>query len=58
VFAGHGDVDQGTGFIELADSRFTSRDLEQWLREVRGKEERISRAEVVLVLACAHASSS
>jgi hypothetical protein len=34
VFAGHGDVDQGTGFIELADGRFTSVDLEQWLRGI------------------------
>jgi hypothetical protein len=34
VFAGHGDVDEGTGFIELADSRFTSVDLEQWLRAI------------------------
>ncbi len=31
IFAGHGDVDDGTGFIELADGRFTSVDLEQWL---------------------------
>jgi hypothetical protein len=34
VFAGHGDVDEGTGFIELADARFTSIDLEQWLRAI------------------------
>ena len=34
VFAGHGDVDEGTGFIELADARFTSDDLEQWLRAI------------------------
>jgi hypothetical protein len=34
VFAGHGDVDEGTGFIELADARFTSVDLEQWLRAI------------------------
>ncbi len=28
VFAGHGDVDRGQGFIELLDSRLTARDLE------------------------------
>ncbi|MGA3123143.1 MAG: hypothetical protein ABSF69_20420 [Polyangiaceae bacterium] len=34
VFAGHGDADEGVGFIELADARFTSVDLEQWLRAI------------------------
>jgi hypothetical protein len=34
VFAGHGDVDQGSGFIELADGRFGSSDLERWLRAI------------------------
>jgi hypothetical protein len=34
VFAGHGDVDEGRGFIELADARFTSSDLERWLRAI------------------------
>ncbi len=34
VFAGHGDADEGMGFIELADARFTSADLEQWLRAI------------------------
>jgi hypothetical protein len=43
VFAGHGDVDEGMGFIELADSRFTSADLEQWLRAIP-----FSRAHVIL----------
>jgi hypothetical protein len=43
VFAGHGDVDQGTGFIELADARFTSDDLEQWLRAIP-----FTRAHVIL----------
>ncbi|MFT3706302.1 MAG: hypothetical protein QM817_01420 [Archangium sp.] len=31
VFAGHGDVDQGVGYLELADQRFTARDLESVL---------------------------
>jgi len=43
VFAGHGDVDEGTGFIELADARFTSADLEQWLRAIP-----FTRAHVIL----------
>jgi hypothetical protein len=43
VFAGHGDVDQGNGYIELADGRFTSDDLEQWLRAIP-----FSRAHVIL----------
>ncbi|MEL6339844.1 MAG: hypothetical protein AAFQ65_08040 [Myxococcota bacterium] len=28
VFAGHGDLDQGLGFLELEDGRFTAADLE------------------------------
>ena len=43
VFAGHGDVDQGTGYIELADARFTSKDLETWLRQIP-----FTRAHVIL----------
>jgi hypothetical protein len=43
VFAGHGDVDEGMGFIELADARFTSADLESWLRAIP-----FSRAHVIL----------
>jgi hypothetical protein len=43
VFAGHGDVDGGTGFIELSDSRFTSNDLERWLRAIP-----FTRAHVIL----------
>lgn len=27
VFAGHGDVEQGVGYLELADQRFSARDL-------------------------------
>jgi hypothetical protein len=34
VFAGHGDIEGGMGFIELDDARFTSNDLEQWLRAI------------------------
>lgn len=29
VFAGHGDIDRGQGFIELADGRLTARELER-----------------------------
>ncbi|HSY24706.1 MAG TPA: hypothetical protein VK841_21415 [Polyangiaceae bacterium] len=43
VFAGHGDVDEGMGFIDLADARFTSSDLEAWLRAIP-----FSRAHVIL----------
>ena len=43
VFAGHGDVDEGIGFIELADARFTAADLEAWLRAIP-----FSRAHVIL----------
>lgn len=43
IFAGHGDVDEGSGFIELADSRFTSSDLEAWLRQIP-----FTRAHVIL----------
>ncbi len=43
VFAGHGDVDQGTGFIELGDARFTASDLETWLRQIP-----FTRAHVIL----------
>ena len=43
VFAGHGDVDQGVGYIELADARFTSSDLEVWLRQIP-----FTRAHVIL----------
>jgi hypothetical protein len=31
VFAGHGDVAEGEGFVEMADARFRSRDLRAWL---------------------------
>lgn len=34
VFAGHGDVAQGEGFIELFDSRFRSSDLTAWLQAI------------------------
>ena len=34
VFAGHGDVDRGSGFIELADTRFGADDLESLLRSI------------------------
>jgi len=43
VFAGHGDVAKGEGFVELADARFTSRDLEAWLRGIP-----FTRAHVIL----------
>jgi hypothetical protein len=34
VFAGHGDVDRGQGFLELVDSQFTSEDLEALLKSI------------------------
>jgi hypothetical protein len=34
IYAGHGDVDRGQGYIELADGRFASADLEAWLRAI------------------------
>jgi hypothetical protein len=34
VFAGHGDVAQGEGFIELRESRFRSSDLTTWLKAI------------------------
>lgn len=43
VFAGHGDIDEGTGFIELADGRFTANDLEAFLRAAHA-----DRAHVIL----------
>ncbi|RKH13856.1 hypothetical protein D7V97_04580 [Corallococcus sp. CA053C] len=43
VFAGHGDVDQGRGFLELADSAFDAEDLQALLRQVDA-----TRAHVIL----------
>ncbi|RYZ04297.1 MAG: hypothetical protein EOO73_24750 [Myxococcales bacterium] len=43
VFAGHGDVAQGEGFIELTDARFRARDLTAWLKSIP-----FSRAHVIL----------
>jgi len=43
IFAGHGDVDQGEGFIELADARFRSKDLKAWLQAIP-----FTRAHVIL----------
>jgi hypothetical protein len=34
VFAGHGDVAQGEGFIELSEARFRARDLTAWLKAI------------------------
>jgi hypothetical protein len=34
VFAGHGDVEEGRGIIELADGAFSSDDLERMLRSI------------------------
>ncbi len=38
VFAGHGDVDEGRGFIELADGAFTADDLDALLRRIDADE--------------------
>jgi hypothetical protein len=43
VFAGHGDVAEGEGFIELKDARFRARDLASWLRAIP-----FARAHVIL----------
>jgi len=43
VFAGHGDVAEGQGFIELADARFSSSELKAWLRAIP-----FTRAHVIL----------
>jgi hypothetical protein len=43
VFAGHGDVAQGEGFIELADTAFRSSELQEWLRAIP-----FTRAHVIL----------
>jgi hypothetical protein len=41
VFAGHGDVDGGRGFLELADGAFTADDLLQLLRTVDATESHV-----------------
>jgi hypothetical protein len=43
IFAGHGDVAEGEGFIELSDARFRAADLTVWLRAIP-----FSRAHVIL----------
>jgi hypothetical protein len=43
VFAGHGDVDRGEGFIELSDGRLRSSELESLLRAIP-----FSRAHILL----------
>ncbi len=43
VFAGHGDIEDGKGFIELSDARFTASDLERWLQSIP-----FTRAHVIL----------
>ncbi len=43
VFAGHGDVAEGEGYIELSDARFRARDLSAWLRQIP-----FTRAHVIL----------
>lgn len=34
IFAGHGDVERGEGFIEMSDARFRSGELEAFLRSI------------------------
>ena len=43
IFAGHGDVAEGEGFIELSDARFRAADLTKWLRAIP-----FSRSHVIL----------
>lgn len=38
IYAGHGDVDQGRGFLELADGPFTSDDLDALLKRIDASE--------------------
>jgi hypothetical protein len=38
VFAGHGDVDEGRGFLEFADGAFTADDLDALLRRIGADE--------------------
>ncbi len=41
VFAGHGDVDEGRGFLELADGAFTADDLDALLRRIGADESHV-----------------
>jgi len=41
VFAGHGDVDGGRGFLELSDGPFTADDLQRLLRAVGASESHV-----------------
>ena len=41
VYAGHGDVDRGQGFVELADGRFTGEELEQLLKTFPAKRKHV-----------------
>lgn len=43
IFAGHGDVLEGQGFVEMADARFSSSSLKAWLRRIP-----FTRAHVIL----------
>jgi len=43
VFAGHGDVAHGQGFIEMSDERFGADDLKRWLTQIP-----FTRAHVIL----------
>ena len=43
IFAGHGDVAKGEGFIEMADERFRSSELSSWLSAIP-----FTRAHVIL----------
>jgi hypothetical protein len=43
VFAGHGDVEHGEGYVELADARLRASELKTWLRSIP-----FTRAHVIL----------
>jgi hypothetical protein len=43
IFAGHGDVAEGQGFVEMTDGRFSSGALKTWLRRIP-----FTRAHVIL----------
>lgn len=41
IFAGHGDVNEGEGFIELEDGRLSAAELNGWLARINADETRL-----------------
>ncbi|MEO0811340.1 MAG: caspase family protein [Myxococcota bacterium] len=48
VFAGHGDIDAGRGFLELEDARFTASDLEGLIERLHRESLGVDRIHVIL----------